>query len=190
MVQAIAKIYAVEEYLRLEEVAESRSEYHNGEIVTMAGESPEHNEICINLILALKPQLRDGFKLYASDIKLWIPQYNRYVYPDLIIAESPNWFAWERGGKALTNASLIIEVLSESTRNYDQGDKFRFYRSISELEEYLMIDQYRINVLHYRKSEGGWFFQEYQDKDTSIHLSTIGINLPMMEVYRGVEVDE
>lgn len=188
MVQALTKLYALEEYLALEEVAEFRSEYHDGEIVPMAGESPEHNEISINLILELKSQLREGLKLYASDIKLWIPQYNRYVYPDLIIADSPNWITLERGGKALTNPCLLIEVLSNSTRNYDQGDKFTFYRSIPELENYLMVDQSRKNVLHYRKSEGGWFLRECDRADARIELSRLSINLDIAAIYRGVEV--
>lgn len=185
---AISQRHSVEEYLELEETAEFRSEYHDGEIIPMAGESPEHNEISINLILELKPQLPEEVRLYAANIKLWIPQYKRYVYPDLMLANLPQWMALERGGKALTNPCLIIEVLSESTRNYDQGDKFSFYRSIPELQDYLMVDQYQQKILYYCKSEGGWFLREFDRPDSTIELSNLGLTVRLVAVYKNVEI--
>ncbi|MCZ8066887.1 MAG: Uma2 family endonuclease, partial [Microcystis sp. LE17-20D] len=133
------KTLSLEEYHNLETIAEVKHEYHDGEIIEMTGGSINHNSILINLIVLLKLALRGtNYRLQSSDLRLWIPQYNRGLYPDLMIIAGEPSFSDNRNDEIL-NPCLIIEVLSPSTSSYDRGDKFRYYRSIPQLNQYLLV---------------------------------------------------
>ena len=127
--------YTPEEYLTLERDAEFHSEYRDGEIVPMTGGSIDHNRIAGNIFAYLKFALR-GKKAepFIGDLRLWIPEYRLYTYPDVMVIQGEAVFQDQRKD-TVTNPSLIIEVLSKSTQNYDRSDKFKFYRSIPQLQE-------------------------------------------------------
>jgi len=92
------------------------------------------------------------------------------------------------GQCTLLNPLLIIEVLSPSTRSYDRGDKFAHYRSIPVLQDYLLIDSSRLAVEHFRRtSNGEWILHEYQTLSDSLSLPAIGIELPLTEIYAGID---
>ncbi|NOQ34470.1 MAG: Uma2 family endonuclease, partial [Methylococcaceae bacterium] len=137
--QTVSDFYSVEEYLSLEEHATERSEYYNGEIFTMAGGTPEHNQISGNLYAELNFALKKkDFRVYISDIKLWVPQKNSFLYPDvLIIKGEPELY--NNSKDILLNPVVIIEVLSDSTKDYDRNEKFAQYRSLESLQEYILV---------------------------------------------------
>ena len=119
--------YTTEQYLELEEKAEFRSEYRDGEIVPMTGGTTNHNKITLNLAASLKITLRGKkYDVYMSDVRLWIPRYRQYTYPDVMLIEGEPVYTGTNTTTVI-NPSLIAEVLSKSTKNYDQGDKFRFF---------------------------------------------------------------
>ena len=157
--QTEKRYYTREEYLALEEAAEYKSEYRDGEIVPMTGGTTNHNHIIVNLVAHLKFALRrQNYNLFTSDVRLWLPRYKQYTYPDVMVIQGEP--AYEgTGTTTVTNPLMITEVLSKSTKNYDQSDKFRFYRSIPEFREYILIDQYSFFVEQFVKnSEGKWVF--------------------------------
>ena len=122
--------YSPEEYLALETDAEYKSEYHNGQIVPMVGGTPNHNQIAGNLYASLNFALKgQPYRVFIGDMRLWIPQPRLYTYPDLMLVSGQLQFV-EGRKDTITNPSLIVEVLSESTENYDRGEKFRLYRTI------------------------------------------------------------
>ena len=124
------KRYTPEEYLELEEKADYKSEYRDGEIVSMTGGTTHHNELAGNLYTHLKLDLRkQNYKVYMGDVRLWIPRYRQHTYPDVMLIQGQPVYHG-KGTTTLTNPQLIAEVLSKSTQNYDQGDKFTYYRSI------------------------------------------------------------
>ena len=91
----------------------------------------------------------------------------------------------------VTNPCLIAEVLSRSTQSYDRGDKFLAYRTIPDLQEYLLIDQYRIHVEHYVKTGGNqWLLSEYDDLSISLNLQSLGIELAIADIYEDIEFQE
>jgi Uma2 family endonuclease len=182
------KRYTPEEYLELEEQADYKSEYRDGEIVPMAGGTTNHNELAGNWYAHLKFGLPKGsYKVYMGDVRLWIPRYCLYTYPDVMVIEGQPVYQG-KGTSTIINPQIITEVLSKSTQNYDQGDKFTFYRSIPEVREYLLIDQSQFRVMHYVKTEAdSWIFTETQGETATLTLSTAPFALPFADLYEGVD---
>jgi Uma2 family endonuclease len=182
----VKKQYTPAEYLALEDQAEFRSEYYNGEIIPMAGGSFNHNEIITN-ICNIKTTLRSqGYRLYSSDVRVWISKYQKFTYPDVMVVQDQP-VPYENRTDTLINPRLIIEVLSKSTEDYDLGDKFKFYRSIPDLQEYLLIDQYDLEIQHYTKSDGGfWIYRAYESIDDVIALTSINAEITLATIYEGV----
>ncbi len=152
LTQSPTKTLSLEEYRNLETSAETKHEYHDGEIIEMTGGSINHNRLVRNLIRLLDNALRKTiYEVFPSDLRLWIPQYNRGLYPDLMIIAGEPLFSDNRNDEIL-NPCLIIEVLSPSTSGYDRGDKFRYYRSIPQLNQYLLVSQGEILIESYSKT--------------------------------------
>ena len=184
------KIYTPEEYLALEEESDIRHEYLNGEIREMAGGTTNHNEIITNLCVALKPRLRkENYRLFTENVRVWIEKYRVYTYPDvMVISDEPIYHG--KGTTTVINPCLIIEVASQSTKNYDRGDKFDYYRSLSSLQEYILVEQERINVLqHTKKNNNQWLLTEYEEDSQEFSLSILPLSLSLDEVYEGADLN-
>ena len=182
------KTLSLEEYRNLETRAETKQEYHDGEIIEMTGGSINHNRLVRNLIRLLDNALRKTiYEVFPSDLRLWIPQYNRGLYPDLMIIAGEPLFSDNRNDEIL-NPCVIIEVLSPSTSSYDRGDKFRYYRSIPQLNQYLLVSQGEILIESYSKtSENHWLLQEYIPARGIISLDSLGISLNLADIYEGID---
>ncbi len=191
LVETPIRQYSRAEYLAQEETAEYRSEYHNGEIVAMTGGSLNHNQIIINLIIALTLPLREqNYQVYTSDLRLWIPRYNEYTYPDILIIKDEPIFE-ERRTDTVINPSIIFEVFSKSTSSRDRGDKFTFYRSLPEFQEYILIDQYQSHIEQFSKTkEGNWLFSESDDEEGILTLVSANCQIPYRQIYDRVTFEK
>ncbi|XGW00125.1 MAG: Uma2 family endonuclease [Leptolyngbya sp. BL-A-14] len=179
--------YSPEAYLKLEEHAEFRSEYYNGQIFPMAGGTPDHNRIIVNLVSALNSAFADqSYDVFASDLRLWIPRKNLYTYPDVMVVASE--LAFVEGRKdTVTNPVAIVEVLSESTKNYDRGGKFEFYRTLFSFREYLLVDQTKIHVEHCTKTtDNTWLLAEYENIETTLNFASIPFQISLNSIYKKV----
>ena len=186
--QPETKRYTVDEYLELEIVSENRNEYHDGEIIPMTGGTPEHNDIAGNLYILLKSALRGkDYRTFYVDQRLWIPSFRLYTYPDVMVLSKP--LELQTGRKdTVINPYLVAEVLSKSTKSYDRDEKFSAYRTISTFQEYLLIDQYKMQVDHYSKTESHrWIFTEYNSIDSQIALSSIPVEVRLADLYEGLD---
>jgi len=185
--------YTPEEYLQLEETSESKNEYRGGEIVPMAGGTTNHNEIAGNFYANFKFTMRGkNYKIYMGYVKLWIPRYHIYTYPDVMVIQGQPIYEGN-GTTKVTNPLMIVEVLSNSTQNYDRTNKFRFYRSIPEVKEYIMIDQYEYLVEQFAKNaDGQWVLNESESVDAVLSLQSIEFQIPFSDIYEGVnfEIEE
>ncbi|GET38329.1 Uma2 family endonuclease [Microseira wollei] len=190
LTQTPQRTYTPDEYRKLEETAEFRSEYRDGEIVLMTGGTINHNRITGNIYAFLKYALRGkNAEPFMSDLRLWIPRYRRGTYPDVMVISGPPVFTEGRNDEVL-NPILIVEVLSNSTEDFDRTNKFRFYRSIPEFREYILVDQYEFLVEQYLKNESGqWLFQEYEGESATISLASVGVQMSMSDIYEGVVID-
>jgi Uma2 family endonuclease len=176
-----------EEYLVAERQAEVKSEYHDGEVLAMAGASYVHNLIVANVIRELGIQLKGKpCNVLPSDVRVWIEISRRFVYPDVTVVCGPPQLT-DAVEDTLVNPTLLVEVLSKSTSNYDRGEKFECYRSLDSFAEYVLLAQDRPHCEHYvRRSDGSWVLTEANRSDATVPLTTIGCELALAEVYEGV----
>ncbi|MFQ3679251.1 MAG: Uma2 family endonuclease [Pseudanabaenaceae cyanobacterium] len=185
----LAQTYSPEAYLAWEAQAETRHEYRNGEITAMPGGTPNHNEIARMLVFLLTAGLRhQPYSIFIADQRLWIPAANRYTYPDVMVTPRPAELQPGRRDTVM-NPIWIAEVLSESTEAYDGTDKFRAYRTIPTLREYLLIAQDTLRVEHYcQQNASTWLFREYSDRRDVLTLPALEMSLSLAELYEAVEI--
>jgi Uma2 family endonuclease len=185
--QTQTRYYTPEEYLELEEKAEYKSEYRDGEIIPMTGGTTNHNKIAGNFYAYLKFGLKkQNYDVYIGDVRLWIPRYRQHTYPDIMVIQGEPIYT---GANTTTvmNPLLITEVLSKSTSNYDQSDKFMYYRSIPEFKEYILINQYQYHVMQYVKTDDSkWIFTELQSESDILTLETIDFQITLSDLYEQV----
>ena len=189
--QTLKPTYSPEEYLALEQKAEYKSEYRDGEIVPMTGGTTNHNKLAGNFYANLKFALRgQDYDIYIGDVRLWIPRYRQYTYPDVMVIQGEPLYTGT-GTTTVMNPLLIAEVLSKSTKNYDQGDKFLYYRSIPEFKEYILIDQRRYHVMQHTKIlDGKWLLTEHESEEAIIELSSIKFQIKLSDIYEKVNFEE
>ena len=179
-----------EEYLALERQAEAKSEYLNGELFAMSGASRRHNLITVNIAAGLHAQLRQRpCEVYTSDMRLKVSPTGPYTYPDVVVAcETPQFE--DADLDTLLNPTLIVEVLSRSTEDYDRGGKFEHYRSLDSLREYLLVAQERCHIVRYtREPEHTWLLSETTRFDDRLRLASVGAELPVADMYAKVRFD-
>jgi Uma2 family endonuclease len=189
-VQLEKRHYTPEEYLALEEKAEFKSEYHDGEILTMTGGTTNHNKIALNICRRLPLTIKgQNYEIFMNDVRLWMGRYRRYVYPDVIVIQGEPVYEGS-GTTSVTNPLLIVEVLSNSTSSYDRGDKFQYYRSIPEFREYIMVDQYQFYIEQFAKNSGGkWVLTEYESAEAVLALESIDFQISLAQIYERVNFE-
>ena len=182
--------YSPEEYLKLEEVAEFRSEYQDGRIIPMVGGTPNHNQIAGNFYGTLNfARKGQPYQVFINDLRLWIPSKRVYTYPDVMLVAGKLEFA-EGRKDTISNAVMVAEVLSKSTEDYDRGGKFKLFRSIPSFREYVLIDQYEMHVEQFVKTDDNkWVLSEYDGADAVLRLSCVEFEMRLGDIYDRVDFE-
>ncbi len=186
-----------EEYLAMERASEERHEYIDGYVFAMAGESPEHGEVCANLGWIVGSQLRGTpcrTRIANTKVRsgpkpaLTRSQKGLYSYPDLFVICGEMRFHDEHKD-VIVNPTVIFEVLSESTASYDRGEKFLRYQNWSPtLQDYVLVSQTSPTIEHYsRQPDGSWTYRVYQGLEASFSIKSIKCKLKLSEVYERVK---
>ncbi len=178
-----------EEYFRLEDASDCKSEYFEGEIYAMVGASLEHDRITINLVSDLDRTLEgSNCVVFSSDVKVRTEEGRHFFYPDASVVCGE--VKLEKGrNDTIANPIVVFEVLSKSTRDYDRGTKFVAYRQIPSLRDYVLVDQYSCRVEHYSKDEQDrWVLEELKKPEDILEIVSIGAQLPLKRIYRRVVV--
>jgi Uma2 family endonuclease len=186
------KYISEEDYLTMEAVSPVKHEYFDGEIFQMAGASDEHNTISMNIAAELHQQLKKRqCKVYQNDMRLYIEKEGIYVYPDVMVVCGKPEIKKYKGLDNLLNPVLIIEVLSESTADYDKSRKFDQYRTIESFREYVLVWQDKKRVARYTKqTDGNWLLSDFIGEEAEIILSSIECTLTMDDIYDKVYFEE
>ncbi len=187
MLKKQKNIYTVEEYLELEEKSESKNQFYKGEIFGMSGGSFNHNIISGNFFVELKTAFR-GKKcnVFNSDMKVQVKANGLFTYPDLSAVCGEIEFTSQKKN-AITNPTLIVEVLSKSTSDYDRGSKFTLYREVPELENYILIDQFSAHIEYFYKNENGfWVLEEFRKLSDTLKIHSLNLEIPLSEIYEEV----
>ncbi len=181
--------YTPEEYLAREAQAEYKSEYYDGEIRMMAGGSENHSVIQGNVITALNIALeKKPCRVYTSEMRLLIAHRRTFTYPDVMVICGKTEFQTGRTD-VVTNPLVIVEILSPSTREHDRIEKFKLYKQIATLREYVLVDSERraISVLRREGTSGKWTIEMWNDAEDVLTLESLGLEIPLRRVYSKVE---
>jgi Uma2 family endonuclease len=190
LVASQPKHWTVAEYLRMERDAVEKHEYRDGEVVAMAGGTPPHSLIILNVGGEIRSRLKGSpCRAYESNLRVFVPRDVRYVYPDLSVICGPVQFdPKDDGRQTAMNPRVIVEVLSPTTEAYDRGEKFRRYLQIPSFEEYVLVSQVVPVIETYRRqADGTWNFRVYQGLEAVARIETLAIDLPLAEAFLGVE---
>jgi len=173
------------DYLAWEALQKEKHEFVLGETFAMGGARREHVIVSLNIAAALKQHLRGTpCHAYISDMKLQIEQIDAYYYPDVMVSCAQND---QKAEQALTQPSLIIEVLSDSTEAYDRGEKFAAYRQVLSLKEYVLIDIKSRRVECFRRTtDSDWLFHDYS-KEAVCHLSSVEADIPLADIFEDID---
>jgi Uma2 family endonuclease len=183
------KKLTAEEYLEYEKDADQKHEYFMGEIFAMAGAGARHNVIFSNVFGYLAYQLKGKpCRPYGSDMRIHIPQNTLFTYPDISII-CGELVSSDKDEDTATLPAVLIEILSRSTKNYDRGVKFKLYRDIPNLKEYILIDSESIGIEVFRVNEHGhWELEEYKSIHETLRVHTVEASMPLMEIYEGTKL--
>lgn len=178
--------YTLDDYFTLQRGVEIKLEFFDGEIYAMAGGSANHNRISRNVLNRFTRTLHGSrCEPFGSDMRVATPS-GLYTYPDasIVCGERTDGRA-----ETLSNPVVIVEVLSDSTRDYDRGEKFELYRSIAALRHVLLIEQSSMHVEHrYLGDDGMWSREERMEAQESVHLAAVGVEIPVDAIYEGVDL--
>lgn len=175
-----------EEFREWRQQQEGKYEYFQGEVFAMGRNSVIHNTIVVNLIAILKTKLKGKpCQPFNGDQSIYIPSNTLYTLPDVsVVCGAPQTL--DNNEIDVLNPTLLAEVLSPSTRNYDKGDKFSLYKEISSLKEYLIIDSKAVFVeSHWLNGNNNWESHIYKNLEEKLYLSSLGIYIPISEIYEG-----
>jgi len=182
--------YTLEEYLEREETALYKSEYQNGKLIAMAGETVPHSRIGGNAYFyfrtAIKASKKNG-EAFSNDEKIYLPELKQVVYADSFVVLG-DVDIHPSGNQLVTNPTLVVEVLSQSTTGYDRGEKFRKYQTLPSFQEYVLIDQNQpiVDVL-YKEENLTWRLKTYIGLEETLQLKSIGLTIKMEDLYENVK---
>ncbi len=182
------KLLTPEEYIILEREAEFKSEYRNGQIVMMPGASRDHNLITVNVSSGLHIQLLDKTcEVYTNDMRVKVSDSGLYTYPDVIVVcDEPRF---EDGHfDTLLNPTVVVEVLSPSTEDYDRRGKFYSYQTLESLQEYILVSQSDVCVEQYIRQEEDWKLMEYRSLNDVMINASIECQLALRAIYAKVKL--
>jgi Uma2 family endonuclease len=185
------QLFTEPEYLALERASETKHEFHDGEIVAMAGARPPHNALSANAIVALTALGRPrGCVVFTSDQRVRVPARRFYTYPDVSVAYGERRYAGD-DPPSLLNPVLIVEVTSDSTEDSDRSRKFLAYQSIESLREYLVVSHLDRRVDHFQKLDSGqWLLTGYVGEGAEIRIAALEGSIRLAEIYAGVDLAE
>ena len=183
--------FTCEQYLAIERAAEFRSEFFHGEMFAMVGASRRHNLIASNVTRRISEQF-DGrsCEVYQSDMRVKVNKTGLYTYPDVVaVCDQPRFE--DNQVDTLLNPRVVVEVLSPSTELWDRGKKFRHYRAIESLREYVLIAQDHVLVERFTiNADGQWALLDYRTLDDTLILDSISCRVSLSEIYARVTFDQ
>jgi Uma2 family endonuclease len=175
--------FSFREYLELERTGDGKSEFHNGQIHAMSGGTEPHSRLSSRIGALLNVRL-SHCRVYDSNLKLYIEQFDKGVYPDcMVLCGSPQF--WNEQSDVVLNPSLVVEVLSPSSERYDRGEKASYYRSVPSLQEILILSQDLVFAEHStRQGDSTWRLVQYTGRNERVRV--LGAELSLEEIYAGI----
>ncbi len=184
---AVRKYYSEEDFLILERMSKTKNEYYRGEIFSMSGASFQHNQIASALLGDIVPHLKgSACNIFGSDLRVYTQFKSFYTYPDaVIICGDPSFVDYEFD--TIINPSVLFEILSLSTEEYDRTIKFEFYKNIPSLKQYVLIDSQKMLIEVFTKqADHSWLSVKKTNPEDEWALDSINYISKVKQVYEGV----
>jgi len=180
---------SIDEYLEMENASSEKHEYYQGEIFAISGAKVPHNIIATNLVVALTIKLKGkSCRPFNSDQRIHVEANTLFTYPDISII-CGDIITRNNDDYNVLNPTVLIEVLSRSTKNYDRGEKFKLYRDIPTLREYVLVDSESIHIEIFRlNANNHWELEEYNKDAQTVLIQAINTPLSIEEIYEGTEL--
>jgi Uma2 family endonuclease len=186
------RLYTLKEYLQREENSKELHEYYDGIIIKLPMARVPHNIITANMTAELTLAARAAramnkkYSVMNGQQLVYLPKLNFSLYPDvLVVSETLECF--DKNEVLLINPTLIVEVLSKSTKKYDRTDKFDEYRTLDSFKEYVLIDQKRCHIeIRYRETPDTWRYTEVTDMQGSIFLKSLNCSILVADIYDNI----
>jgi len=181
--------YSIPEYLELENAATIKHEYYQGELFAMSGAKMPHNRVAKNLLVSLELKLKGKpCEPFGSDTRIHIEKNTLFTYPDIsVICGKP--VSLDNDELNFLNPTVIFEVLSPSTREYDRNEKFRLYQDIPILKAYILVEPEAINIEAWHLDEqGNWILKVHNNINEILQIPAINTSLELKEIYEGTEI--
>jgi len=194
------KKFTIQEYLEFEKSSLEKHEFYKGEIfrmhghgelLAMSGAGNRHNIIFSNLFIGLGTRLKGKTcQPFGPDMRVNIPENTLYTYPDISIFCGELQSSSENEDTGI-RPTVLIEILSPSTKNYDQGEKFRLYRDIPSLREYILVDTEVVHIDAFRiNNNGHWELEEYKSLTGQLSLVSVQVIIPVADIYERTKIHE
>lgn len=183
------KRFSIGEYLALECQSDTKHEYYQGEVFAMSGASTRHNILFSNLFIEIGIHLR-GKKCrpYGSDMRIHIPENTLFTYPDISIFCGELKIS-EHNEDSVIGPTVLVEILSPSTKNYDRGEKFKLYRDIPSLREYILVDTESVRIEIFRMNASRhWELEEYKSLSEILFIHAIDFSISLSDIYAGTKL--
>ena len=186
------RLFTEEQYLNFEDEALEKSEFFQGKIYAMAGGTPEHGKVSVRIIVTLDNALRTKpCTVYNSDVRIKVEATGLDTYPDASVVCNKTQLHIYKKTQTVLNPTLIVEVLSPTTENYDRGDKFENYKLIPSLSDYILVAQDRAKVEHFvRQADGTWGCSVSEGLGSIVKIASLECELPLSEIYSKVDLKE
>jgi len=183
------KKLTIEEYLAFERESDGKHEYFKGEVFAMSGAGTRHNIIFSNLFIELGTKLKGKPCMpFGSDMKVHIPENTLFTYPDISIFCGDKKQIDEE--EFSIGPSVIIEILSPSTKNYDRGGKFKLYRDIPSLKEFILIDTESVSIEAFRlNTTNHWELEEYKNIKDDLPIPSIDVSVSLSLIYANTKLN-
>jgi Uma2 family endonuclease len=180
--------YSVAEYLSREAASTVRHEYDRGEILAMAGNTLQHNEILSNLMYRLRRALEESpYCPCGADQRIGIEAVNVFTYSDVVVICGEPAFSPD-DPMSVTNPPVIVEILSPSAEAYDGGGKLEYYQHLPSLEEYVLVSQDRAHIDRFApQADGDWRLRSFAGLEDVLAIETPACRIPPSLVYENVE---
>jgi len=185
---AVRKYYSEEDFLTLERMSKTKNEYYRGEIFAMSGASFQHNQIASALIGEMVQHLKGGkCNIFGSDLRVHTQLQSFYTYPDaVVICGEPSFV--DKAFDTIINPTILFEILSTSTEEYDRTIKFDFYKNIPSLQQYVLIDSQKISIEVFTRQtdQHTWLSEQFTNLEEEWHLISIKYKGFVSQLYTGV----
>ena len=182
-VRAPSHRYTWQDYLLVEEASPIRHEFFDGEIYAMAGGTAEHAQLCVNITTALSTQLKGKpCRVFSSDLMVRVTESGLGTYPDASVVCGELEFDADTGRRTLLNPTVLVEVLSDSTEDYDRGAKFEHYQKLASLREFVLVSSTQKLIEVFRRSPSGWIHSVARDGG-ALQLASVDVTLAVDDLY-------